>query len=81
MHIAEVLGLSGFLTGERFEPVPLAPDAPPSGEYLAVYEIETDDIGALLQGMGTAKLDISPALDTANVRTEVFRTITAKQSR
>lgn len=80
-HIAEMLGVDGFLSGERFEPVPLAPDAPPSGEYLAVYEIETDDIGALLQGMGTAKLDISPALDTANVRTEVFRTITAKQSR
>jgi len=78
VHIAEVLGLDGFLSGERFEPVPLAPDAPPPRDYLAIYEIETDDVGALLQQLNTGKMDISPALDTANVRTDLYRTITAK---
>ena len=81
VHIAEVLGLDGFLTGERFEPVPLAPDAPPSPDYLAIYEIETDDVGALLQQLATGTMDISPALDTAHVRTELYRTITPRIAR
>jgi len=78
VHIAEVLGLDGFLSGERFEPVPLAPDAPPPDGYLAIYEIETDDVGALLQQLNTGKMDISPALDTGNVRTALYRTITPR---
>jgi len=78
VHIAEVLGLDGFLTGERFQPVPLAPDAPAPETYLAIYEIETDDVGALLQQLNTGKMDISHALDTANVRMELYRTITPK---
>lgn len=77
-HIAEVLGLSGFLTGERFAPVPLAPDAPPLDDYLAVYEIETDDVGALLQQLATGQMTISPALDVTTVRTDLYRTITPK---
>lgn len=80
-HIAEVVGLSGFLTGERFAPVPLAPDAPVPETYLAVYEIETDDLAATLGQMRTAGLQLSDALDTASVRTEVFRSLGEKATR
>ena len=78
IHIAEMLGLDGFLTGERFAPVPLAPDAPTPETYLAIYEVETDDVGALLAQLNSAKMEISPALDTNSVRMELYRTITPK---
>jgi len=80
-HIGEVIGLAGFLTGERLAPVPLAPDAPPPDSYLAVYGIETDDLPATLGQLRTAGLRLSDALDTASVRTEVFRSLGAKASR
>lgn len=78
VHLADVVGLSGFLAGERLAPVPLAPDQPTADSYLAVYEIETDDLPGVLGQMRTAGLEISPALDTGSVRMEVFRQITPK---
>ncbi len=80
-HLADVVGLRGFLTGERFAPVPLAPDAPPPDTYLAVYEIETDDLGAVLGQLRPGGLQISDALDVSSVRTEVFRSLTEKVTR
>lgn len=78
VHLAEVVGLSGFLAGERLVQVPLGPDQPAPDSYLAVYEIETDDLPGALGQMRTAGLEISPALDTGSVRMEVFRQITPK---
>ncbi|MEK9210907.1 hypothetical protein [Sphingomonas sp. 2378] len=80
-HLAEVVGLDGFLTGERFVPVPLDPDARPPETYLAVYEIETDDLPGTLGQLRTAGLRLSDALDTASVRTEVFHSLGAKATR
>lgn len=80
-HLAEVVGLDRFLTGERLEPVPLSPDTSAPETYLAVYEIETDDLPATLGQLRTAGLQLSDALDTASVRTEVFRSLGAKVTR
>lgn len=80
-HIAEVVGLTGFLSGQRLAPMPLAPDAPPPETYLAVYEIETDDLPGTLGQMRTAGLKLSDALDTTSVRTEVFRSLGDKVTR
>lgn len=78
VHLADVVGLAGFLSGERLAPVLLAHDQPVPDSYLAVYDIETDDLAAVLGQMRTAGLEISPALDTGSVRMEVFRQITPK---
>lgn len=80
-HLAEVVGLTDFLSGERLALVSLAPDATPSDSYLAVYEIETDDLPKTLGRMRTAGLQLSDALDTASVRTQVFRSLDAKVTR
>ncbi|MFC4243619.1 hypothetical protein ACFOYW_09565 [Gryllotalpicola reticulitermitis] len=47
-HVPEVLRMPGFLTGQRFRLVDSVPpfDGP---QYLAVYEIESDDIDATLR--------------------------------
>ncbi len=46
VHVPEVLRMPGFLSGQRFR---LAAEDPFSGpRYLAVYEIESDDIAATL---------------------------------
>jgi hypothetical protein len=39
-HMPEVLGLDGFVSARRFEP--LGDD----GSFVAVYEIDSDDVGA-----------------------------------
>lgn len=47
VHVPEVLQMPGFLSGRRFRLV--SPDPADSPRYLAVYEIESDDIQATLR--------------------------------
>jgi hypothetical protein len=47
VHVPQVLQMPGFLTGRRFQLV--SPDPADSPSYLAVYEIESDDIQATLR--------------------------------
>jgi hypothetical protein len=35
----------------------------PAHRYLAVYELDTDDVAGAVAAFGSAKLDLSPALD------------------
>jgi hypothetical protein len=55
-HLPEVLALPGFVSAQRYE---LVGDRP---SYLAVYELETDDIDATLEAL------------TAGARTTMTRT-------
>lgn len=47
VHVPQVLSMPGFLTGQRFRL--LGDDTAPEPRYLAVYEIESDDIPATLR--------------------------------
>ncbi|WP_345634669.1 DUF4286 family protein [Rugosimonospora acidiphila] len=46
VHVPEVLRMPGFISGQRFRLVDADPSEGP--RYLAVYEIESDDIAATL---------------------------------
>ncbi len=65
IHVPEVLRMPGFLSGRRFRLVD--PDPADSPRYLAVYEIESDDIADTLRmiperARGRTK---SPTIDIA----------------
>ena len=67
-HLADVLDVDGFVSAQRFR---LSHQKPPNGvpaaAYLAIYEIETDDVDAtlakLLSRLGTDAMPVSPAVD------------------
>ena len=65
-HIHDICALPGVLSGRRFTAVDLSPNPCP-GQYLAIYEIETDDIMAVLAEMGrrgaSGEMALSDALD------------------
>ena len=70
-HIHEILALPGVTSGRRFNAVPHSPNPVP-GQYLALYEIETDDITTVLAEMGrraaAGEMSMSDALDRDSAR-------------
>jgi hypothetical protein len=70
-HIHDICALPGVVSGRRFnaDPASLSPVPAP---YLAIYEIETDDINALLAEMGRrgaeGEMPLSDALDVESAK-------------
>lgn len=60
VHLKEVIALDGFVSARRFAP------ADGQGPYVAIYEMEADDLQAAVAGLGEAagrgELYISPAM-------------------
>ncbi len=83
-HVPDVINVPGFISGQRFR---LA-DSQFGGEsskafkYLALYEIETDDVAATIKELrargGTADIVPSDAIDMKNVATYMFTPIKEK---
>ena len=82
-HIPDVLNVPGIVSGQRFR---LADTQFSRDEkkhkYLALYEIETDDIAATLKELrargGTAEIVPSDAIDMNNVATFIFTPVADK---
>jgi hypothetical protein len=51
VHLPEVVALAGFSTARRFKKLGAADDPSP---YLAIYEVEGDDLNASLAALGAA---------------------------
>ena len=56
VHLPELVAIDGITSARRLRPVN------GEGPYVALYEIEGDDLQAVLQGMSGAKLTMSSAL-------------------
>ena len=63
-HLGDVLKVPGFVAAQRYalSEAQLAPGALPY-RYLAIYEVETDDLEATGQALTGGSMYISPALD------------------
>ena len=48
VHLGDVLGIEGFVAAQRFE-LKGMPGADSPHRYLALYEIETDDVDAVVE--------------------------------
>ncbi len=79
-HIHDVLALPGFLTCERFERQFANP--PRATEFVAIYEIDTDDPDALLTSLfdAASTMQMTDALDPTSPRFEILRPIGTKRS-
>lgn len=75
-HLRDVCAIPGITAGHRYEPDPATP-TPAEADYLAIYQIETDDpravIAELTRRAQAGEMEISPALDTATARMMLFK--------
>ena len=83
-HIPDVVNVPGFVSGQRFRLTDsqFGGEASKAFKYLALYEIETDDIDATIKELrargGTADIVPTDALDAKSVATYMFTPIKEK---
>jgi hypothetical protein len=82
-HLGDVVRIPGFVGAQRFklvEPVLMAENFP--WRYVAIYEIETDNLAAALEELstktGTVAVPMSEAIDTVNIVAVPMLPITEK---
>jgi hypothetical protein len=81
-HIPDVVSVPGIVAAQRFRlaDFQMGTGAPSPWKYLAIYEIETDDLKATFDGMqalvGTDKMVMTDALDLSSVGGFIFSPIT-----
>jgi hypothetical protein len=77
IHIPDVLNVPGFVAAQRFKLAETQfADGKPAHRYLALYEIETDDIASsfkeLQKRVGTDDMFMSPAIDMKGLSAATF---------
>jgi hypothetical protein len=82
-HIPDVLKVPGFVAAQRFRLGPAQMEAANSPwRYLALYEIETDDVAGALKELsarvGTSAMVMSDTLDNKTIGAYVFSPITER---
>ena len=83
-HIPDVLQASGFVAAQRFRlaDTQMGGDNNKPYRYLALYEIETDDLAASLKDLAsranTPDMVLSDAIDVKNVGSFVFTPVADK---
>lgn len=82
VHLPDVLKLNDFKSAQRFRFVAQRPDDKPLHRYLALYEVETDDVPAtqrlLEETAGTPAMPFSPAIDIPSAVAWYYEEITEK---
>jgi hypothetical protein len=80
-HLAEVLGLPGFVAARRFVPRAVPPAAETDGRFLAVFTIETDDPERTMLEFdeGRAKMPVPDFLDLDHISFELWEALGAEQ--
>lgn len=75
VHAHEVLALPGFLSCTRYRKTGPGAEGPP--EYVAAYEVETDDPAALIQNLFAASetMQLTDSIDTSTARFEFLEPI------
>jgi len=70
-HLDDVLKLEGFVSAQRFRFVSKDPEQAPSHKYMALYDVETDDLWATHQKLvdvaRTDAMPFSPGIDDSTI--------------
>jgi hypothetical protein len=81
-HIPDVLNVPGFVAAQRFRLADAQMSDNNPHRYLALYEIETDDLAGALKELkargGTADMVMSDAIDLKNVGAFIFTPVAEK---
>jgi len=81
-HLSDLLAVEGFVAAQRFRLADTDPPQEFGHRYLALYEIETDDLAktqaALMAAANTDAMVVSEALDLSDPVTLFFSRITER---
>lgn len=83
-HIPDVLNAAGFVCAQRFRlsDTQMNPNAEKTHKYLALYEIETNDLAASLKDLqsrgGTPDMIMSDAIDLKGANARIFEPVAEK---
>lgn len=81
-HLGDVLQVPGIIAAQRFRLADLRTPQAGEYEYLAIYEIETDDLNevpaAIADALKSGRMPTSPALDRTKFSMLFFEPITEK---
>ncbi len=68
VHLGDLLKLEGFVAAQRFRIVEGAHETSPPHRYMALYEIETDDLALAKKALSAAaesgEMFVSPSIET-----------------
>ena len=82
IHLGEVTSLPGFTGARRLRNLPQG-DAAPKHKYMAIYEIESDDIAATMKGLfehaSAGRFNMSDAMG-ADVETLLYEETTVRDA-
>ena len=80
VHLKEVLQIEGFNSAKRFELTPTQLVEEQEYKYLAMYEIDSDDVEGTKQRLIEAAswLEMSPALDL-KLHVSIYKSITYRK--
>jgi hypothetical protein len=78
VHLAEVLQIDGFVSAQRFQLAELQVINDQPYRYMAMYEIENDNIEKTVQNMMAAAggLQMTDAMDTDKVHIAIVQSVT-----
>lgn len=81
-HLPDVLACEGFVAAQRFRLTEMDPEQEFPHRYLALYEVETDDLAkanlALTEAANQGAMFISPALNMEDATAKYFTPITER---
>lgn len=81
-HLPDVLACNGFVAAQRYRLAEMEPQQEFSHRYLALYELETDDLvkanQALTEAANDGAMFISPALNMDDALAKYFTPITER---
>lgn len=81
-HLADVLKIPGFVAATRYRLSDAQPEGsnPATNKYLAIYEIESDDIQGTLDALVAERPNryLSPTLNTSTTQAPVYELITER---
>jgi hypothetical protein len=81
-HLPDILATEGFVAAQRFRLAEMNPEQEFPHRYLALYEVETEDLDktnqALMEAANDGGMFISPALDLGNAVAKYFTPVTER---
>ena len=84
-HLSDTVGVPGIVSGERFVLANMSTAQTGLPKYLAIYEVDTDDIDeiprALARARAAGQMPSSEALDRSSIQVAFYEPIAAASER
>ncbi len=77
-HLQEVVQIDGFISAQRFKLTEEQQIDNQPHKYMAIYEIENEDVGDTIKKLNEAagRMNMAPVIDLNSVHVSVFKSIT-----